>query len=149
MMNTAGYFAGSPLPLLAWQVGIHVENLFRVQEGKLLRQVRVFRVLELREEFLRVALGADHHLPDLGDDRLQEIKVALFGRDHALPVPLIDIGAVVVVEEVVFAHARTSVHRPSPGCMPNCFSAILFHLVAACTTWLDRMLSRSFEMWTE
>ncbi len=44
--------------------------------------------------------------------------------------------------------ARMSVHRPSPGCMPNCFSAILFHLVAACTTCaLMGCLLRSFEMW--
>ncbi len=28
-----------------------------------------------------------------------------------------------------------SVQRPSPGFMPNCFSATRFHLVAACTTW--------------
>ena len=44
------------------------------------------------------------HLPDLADHSLQEVEVALLGRDHALPVPLVDVGAVVVVEEVVFAH---------------------------------------------
>jgi len=38
--------------------------------------------------------------------------------------------------------ARMSVQTPSPTAHPNCFSAILFHLVAAWTTWHSRRLSR-------
>ena len=50
-----------------------------------------------------MTLGADDHLPDLAHDFLQEAQTALVSRDHALPVPLIDVGAVIVIEEVVFA----------------------------------------------
>ncbi|MBA7633516.1 hypothetical protein ES703_41084 [subsurface metagenome] len=34
----------------------------------------------------------------------EELKVALLGCYRQLPVPLVDVGAVVVVEEVVLAH---------------------------------------------
>jgi hypothetical protein len=52
---------------------------------------------------LRKSFGADDHFPDLADNRLQEVEVALLGGDDALPVPLIDIGGMVVIEEIVFA----------------------------------------------
>ena len=57
----------------------------------------------MREQLLRIALGADHDLPDLADNAFQEAEIALFGGDDALPIPLIDVGAVIVIEEVIFA----------------------------------------------
>ena len=52
---------------------------------------------------MREALGADDDLPDLIHDSFQEVEVALFGDENALPVPLIDVGGVVMVEEIIFA----------------------------------------------
>jgi hypothetical protein len=57
----------------------------------------------LREQRLGKLLGADDHFPDLVDDSFEEVEVALLGGDHALPIPLIDVGGVVVIEEVVLA----------------------------------------------
>src|ERR1022692_4776691 len=59
----------SRLALLARQVRIHVQQIFGVQEGQLLRKVRILR-LQLRKEILHVALGIDQDLPDLADDFL-------------------------------------------------------------------------------
>ena len=59
--------------------------------------------MQLREQLLGELLGADQHFPDLAHDGFQKFEVALLGGDDALPVPLVDVGGVVVVEEVVFA----------------------------------------------
>ena len=105
MMKMAGILLQDRrLALLARQVGIHVENLLGVEEGQLLGQVGIARVLQLREQCLGKLLGADDHLPDLADDVLEEVEVALIGGHDPLPVPLIDVGGMVVVEEIVLAH---------------------------------------------
>ena len=67
-------------------------------------QVGVAVVDQLREEPLDVGLGAVQHGPDPAHGVLEVVEVALVGGDRALPVPLVDVGAVVVVEEVVLAH---------------------------------------------
>src|ERR1039458_9076228 len=89
--------------LFAGEIGIEVEDLFGVQESELLGEVGIARVLELGEQFLDVLFGAGENLPDTIDDQLEEVEVALVGSDGSLPIPLIDVGAVVVVEEIVLA----------------------------------------------
>ena len=74
-----------------------------MNEGQVLGQVRKARVLELRVHLLNEVLGPGDDLPDLPDDHLEEFEVPVFGGDDALPVPLVDVGAVVMVEEVVLA----------------------------------------------
>src|ERR1017187_6686968 len=89
--------------LFAGEIGIEIEDLFGVQESELLGEVGIARVLELGEQFLDVLFGAGEDLPDAIDDQLEEVEVALVGSDGALPIPLIDVGAVVVVEEIILA----------------------------------------------
>jgi hypothetical protein len=48
-------------------------------------------------------LRVQQHLPDLADGLSQVSKIALIGCDHLFPVPLVDVAAVVMVEEVVLA----------------------------------------------
>ena len=49
-------------------------------------------------------------------DRLrQEVEAPLLGRDDLLPVPLVDVRAVVVVEEVVLAHGAHVRHEALAG----------------------------------
>src|ERR1039458_9676098 len=91
------------LALFAGEIGIEVEDLFGVQEGELLGEVGIARVLELGKQFLDVLFGAGEDLPDAIDDQFEEVEVALVGSDGALPIPLIDVGAVVVVEEIILA----------------------------------------------
>jgi len=47
--------------------------------------------------------GADDDFPDLADDGFQELDVALLDGDGTLPIPLVDVGAVVVIEEIILA----------------------------------------------
>ena len=76
-----------------------------MQEGELLRQVRDSAD---RQEpgTARWAWRsrADQDPPDLADDFGQEVRGCAVVGDDPFPVPLIDIAAVVVVEEVVLAH---------------------------------------------
>src|SRR5450755_243970 len=92
------------LPLFARQFGIHVEYFLGMQERDLLRQIGILGIAQRGEQLLSVALCPDDHLPDTSDDALQEVEIALLGRNHALPVPLVHVGAVIVVEKVIFAH---------------------------------------------
>ena len=102
-MKTAGIFLQDlRLALLARQVGVHVQDLLGVQERELLGQVGVVAGLQLREQLLDVR-SAPLSTFQIFDDVLQEVEVALVGGDHALPVPLVHVGAVVVIEEVVLA----------------------------------------------
>src|SRR5208337_422612 len=75
-----------------------------MQELQLLRQIGITRVAQLREDLLHAALGADDDLPDFADDSFQEAQIALVGGNYPLPVPLINVGAVIVVEEVILAY---------------------------------------------
>jgi arabinose-5-phosphate isomerase len=92
------------LAALAGQVGIHGEKFFGVKECEFLGQAGIARGAQLGEHFQCEFIGADQNLPDLLHDGLEKFEVALFRRDDALPVPLIDVGGVVVVEEIIFAH---------------------------------------------
>src|SRR4029077_21093939 len=47
--------------------------------------------------------GADEDFPDFAHDRLQKLQIALLSGDGSLPIPLIDIGGRIVIEEVVVA----------------------------------------------
>src|SRR5271169_6901242 len=75
-----------------------------MKKRQLRREVGIFPGMQFREELDGIALGFDQNFPDFIDNFLQEVEVALFGRNDALPVPLIDIDTVVVVEEVIFPH---------------------------------------------
>ena len=55
------------------------------------------------KHLLRELLGADQDFPDLADNRFEKLEIALFGGDDSLPIPLVDVGGVVVIEEVIFA----------------------------------------------
>ena len=104
MMKTAGYFCRDHgLAAFARQVGIHGEQFFGVEEGELFGQIGIARIAQFGEHFLREFLGADEDFPDLTDDGLQKFQIALLGGDDPLPVPLIDVGGMVVIEEVIFA----------------------------------------------
>jgi hypothetical protein len=92
------------LALFARQVGIHVQNIFSVKESQFFGKVRVFFLSELGVELLDHLPGAADDLPDFLNDILEKIRVALLYCHHPLPVPLVDISAMVVVEEVVLAH---------------------------------------------
>jgi len=50
-----------------------------------------------------VVFGAFENFPDFFDDLPEEFEVALVFGYGKLPVPLVNVGTVVVVEEVVFA----------------------------------------------
>ena len=66
-------------------------------------QLGVLVGAELGEPLESLLLGALDDLPDPPHDHPQEVEVAVLGRDDPLPVPLVDVAAVVVVEEVVLA----------------------------------------------
>ena len=74
-----------------------------MQEGQLLRQIGISCVAQLGEHLLCKAFRAHQHSPGTSDNFLQKGQVALFGSYDALPVPLVDVGAVVMVQEVVLA----------------------------------------------
>lgn len=104
-------------------------------------------MIEFREHLLRKLLGADQNLPDLADDRLQKLQVALLGSDRALPVPLIDVGGVVVVKEIILSDGPHVGADSLTGATFELLKATRFHVVAACTSWaLTGCLSRSFEI---
>ena len=48
--------------------------------------------------------GAADYLPNSTDGFLEILDVPILRRNHLLPIPLVDIAAVIVVEEVIFAH---------------------------------------------
>ena len=75
-----------------------------MHEGDLFGQVGIARVGQLGEELVDVGLGATQDAPDRAHGLLEVFEVALLGRDDPFPVPLVDVHAVVVVEEVVLAH---------------------------------------------
>jgi hypothetical protein len=57
----------------------------------------------LWELFLDVGLGAFEYLPDFTDCVFEIIQVSIFFSDNLFPVPLVNVSAVVVVEEIVFS----------------------------------------------
>lgn len=75
-----------------------------MKEGEFFRQIWISRIFQLREHFLRELLGSDQNLLDLADNCFQKLEIALFRVDHALSIPLIDVGGVIVVKEAVFAN---------------------------------------------
>ena len=83
-------------------------------------------------------------LPDLRcTDVLEIVEVAVLVADDLLPVPLVHVGAVVVVEEVVLAHRlHVGAAHPRACGRSNCASASRFHFVAAWTTCASIFLSR-------
>ena len=61
------------------------------------------RVRERRPPLEQHRLGVLEHAPDRADGRDEVLDGPILGGDRALPVPLVDVGGVVVVEEVVLA----------------------------------------------
>ncbi len=75
MMKTAGIFLEDfRLALLSRQIGIHVQNLFGVEEGQLVGHVGIFVGLQLGEELLDVVFRALENLPNFPDDVLRGIR---------------------------------------------------------------------------
>jgi hypothetical protein len=75
-----------------------------VEEGQLLGRTGVLVALELRKQLLGMGLGAAQHPPDLPHHLGQEFQIPLLRGHHPFPVPLIDIGTVIVIQEIVLAH---------------------------------------------
>ena len=79
--------------------GIKLAQRFGVNEGDFGRQLR----LELRETLAHQILGALYRGIDRTNHFLQEFHRAIFGANHAFPVPLIDIERVDVTQFLVGA----------------------------------------------
>ena len=75
-----------------------------MKEGELIGQVGIFIRLQLRVHLLHKTLSPLKHLPYLLNHLGKKVQIALLRRDHSLPIPLVDIGAVIVIQEVVLAH---------------------------------------------
>jgi hypothetical protein len=54
--------------------------------------------------FCAYFFGTDQYFPDFCNNGFQKVQIALFGDDRPLPVPLVDIGGVIVIKEVIFAN---------------------------------------------
>src|SRR5262249_3295501 len=102
----------SRLSRLALQVRIPLENIFGVDEGQPIWKVGILLRLEPREEFQCERLGSLQNFPNAFDRFGQKVQVALASTDCLFPIPLIDIGAVIVIEKVIFAH-RTHIRAQS------------------------------------
>jgi len=85
-----------------------------VQEREGVGEVGIAR-REDREQLVDVRLRSLDDSPDPLHRVRQEVQSALFRRDRLLPVPLVDVGAVVVVEEVVLAHGPHVGEEPFSG----------------------------------
>ncbi|MBA7631529.1 hypothetical protein ES703_39061 [subsurface metagenome] len=75
-----------------------------MDEGQLIGEVGIFIGFQLREKLLDVILGTFEDLPEFLHYFTQQLQVALLGCNGQLPVPLVNVGTVVVVEEVVLAY---------------------------------------------
>jgi hypothetical protein len=67
-------------------------------------EIGIARIAQLGKEFLRIFLGADQDFPDFVNNKLEEFEIALLGRDYALPIPLVNLGRMIMVKEVIFAY---------------------------------------------
>ena len=92
------------LARLSRKVRIALENLLGVQEGQLLGKLGVLRISQLGKGLVQEDLGPLERGPDPLDDRREEVEISVAVGDHPLPVPLIDVGTVVVIQKVVLAH---------------------------------------------
>ena len=136
-------------PAFARQVGIHGEQLFGVQERKLFWQIGVARIAEFGEHFLCEFFGADEDFPDFAHDRLQKLQIALLSGDSSLPIPLIDIGGMIVIEEVVFADSAHVGAEAFAGAAVELLEGDALPLGGGLNNLGLNVgfLSRSFEMW--
>ena len=86
-----------------------------MDERQLVGEARIAGVAQLRIEVERELLRRADDPPDRAH-RLGEVhEGALLGRDRPLPVPLVDVGGVVVVEEVVLADGAHVGDEPLAG----------------------------------
>ena len=92
------YGAVSPydlvLALFRFFAGIQVEQLLRMDEMDLLGQRRN----QLRELDVQFVFGHFDRLVDTAHRLFQESDVALFARDHLLPIPLVDVQRMDIVQ---------------------------------------------------
>src|SRR5262247_1168599 len=56
------------LTLLAREIRIHLENILRMEELNMLRQIGIAKILEPREQGLREFFRAHDNFPDFADD---------------------------------------------------------------------------------
>ena len=75
-----------------------------MDEGEFVGEVGVFVGFELGELFVQEDFRPFDHAPDALDDIGEVIQAALVFGDGLFPVPLVHVGAVVVVQEIIFAH---------------------------------------------
>ncbi len=86
-----------------------------MHEPDLLGEVRVAGVLQLGVETLDVLLRTGDDLPDAADGVLEVVQVPVLDRDGLLPVPLVHVGAVVMVEKVVLPDRAHVGEKPLTG----------------------------------
>ena len=87
--------------LLGGERGIKLAQRFGVDEGNLFGQLR----LQLRETLAHQIFGALHGGIDRTNHFLEEFHGAIFGANHALPVPLVDIERMQVAQLLVCANS--------------------------------------------
>ena len=75
-----------------------------MQELQLLGERRILVGLQGREVFRDHLAALVQHGPDLLDDVGQGLQVPVLGLHDPFPVPLVDVRAVIVIEEVILAH---------------------------------------------
>ena len=85
------------LTLLGSLVGIETAQLLRVDKEYLAGQER----LQLRIGLINQVLCTEHCRVYLAYNTLQEINVAVIGRDYTLPVPLVNIKRVQVSQALI------------------------------------------------
>jgi hypothetical protein len=90
-----------------------------MDEGEMLGQLGVAWIDQLGELLEHRALGILEHPPDPPHRVLQVVEVAILVGDPLLPVPLVDVSAVVVVQEVVFSHGPHVGEDPLPHLTPE------------------------------
>ena len=87
------------LAAFAREIGVHREEFFGVEEGEFFGKIGIARLAQFGDHFLGELLGSDENFPNLAHDGFQKLDIALLGGDDALPVPLVDVGGVVVIEK--------------------------------------------------
>ena len=115
-MKTAGCsWSSSVSRCLRGRSGHRREHVLGVDERQLVRELRIPRVGERRERLAQELLGLLQNPPDRAHGLGQVVERPVLVGDRPLPVPLVDVCAVVVVEEVVLADRAHVGEQPFAG----------------------------------
>ena len=112
-----------------------------MDEFELFRKIRILIRSQGRKVFPDHLAGLIDDLPYLLNDVCQGIEVSLISSNYAFPVPLVNIGAMIMIQEIVFsygAHIRADTFAflaqelfqgkalPFGCCLNNlCFDALI------------------------